>query len=386
MLCRKNHLLKQMGYRIFNKKRHSVSKEAECRKNSMTEMRQLANLFLEYKNVPGAPKDAKIEDMFRKGGENTAILYEAIRRRGQCSTAKTKHGLLKNIKSVIRRSAKHLEAIYDEKNDDAKVADVQGFRRQFQFRDPEVFAEAEHIAIERTFEKRRPAELPCEEMVKRLHDFIKEQITAVSEDFSLQNYALLRNLVVCRLTLYNARRGEEAARMMVTEWNDARNKVWLADMDIESVDDPAEQYLANQYLLAYMHGKGKKFVPILIPKDIVGALDILMKYRQSYGIKEKNKFVFASKGSYNHCSGWNAMNSITAMIPLKINATMNRHRISTIYSSLDMSPADAKIYFHHLSHSDNTARDNYRCPPGIQETLVMGRILQNVDEGNFFRI
>ena len=150
MLCRQNALLKQIGYRIFNKKRHSISKAAECRKNSMTEMRQLANLFLEYKQVPGAPADAKIEDMFRKGIVETAVLYEAIRRRGQRKTSeKTKHGLLKNIKSVIRRSSKHLEAIYDEQNNDEKVADIQGFRRQFLFRDPEVFAEAEHLALER---------------------------------------------------------------------------------------------------------------------------------------------------------------------------------------------------------------------------------------------
>ena len=312
MLCRQNALLKQMGYRIFNKKRHSISKAAECRKNSMTEMRQLANLFLEYKKVPGAPADAKIEDMFRKGGEATAVLYEAIRRRGlRTTTEKTKHGLLKNIKSVIRRSAKHLEAIYDEQNNDEKVADVQGFRRQFLFRDPEVFAEAEHLALERVFQRRRPSELPDNDNIAKLHKFIKEHMVSLCDNFSLRDYAFLRNITVCRLTLYNARRGEEAARMMITEYEDAIKKVWCSDMEIEAVEDEAEQYLAGQFLLAYLHGKGKKFVPVLIPKDATEALDILLRFRESYGIKEKNKFLFASKGSYNHCSGWNAIKSVT---------------------------------------------------------------------------
>ena len=133
-----------------------------------------------------------------------------------------------------------------------------------------------------------------------------------------------------------------------------------------------------------MHGKGKKFVPVLIPKDAIKAMDLLLKFRQSYGIKERNKFLFASKGSYNHCSGWTAIKSVTNMVPVAINATLNRHRVSTIYASLDMKAEHRQIYFHHLSHSDNTARDNYRCPPGIQETLVMGRILQNIDDGNYF--
>ena len=152
------------------------------------------------------------------------------------------------------------------------------------------------------------------------------------------------------------------------------------------MQDPAERFLANQFLLAYLPGKGKQFVPILIPKDICPAIELLMTHRTEYGICTNNPFVFPTKASTNHCSGWHAVYAITHLVPVNLNATLNRHRISTLYASMDMSPADSKIYFEHISHSANVSVENYRCPPGLRETVVMGRLLTEVDEGNFFFI
>lgn len=52
-------------------------------------------------------------------------------------------------------------------------------------------------------------------------------------------YSLLRDLVVSRLTLFNARRGGEPSRLLLEEWNDALNDVWYNNT--ETVDDPLEK-------------------------------------------------------------------------------------------------------------------------------------------------
>lgn len=49
-----------------------------------------------------------------------------------------------------------------------------------------------------------------------------------------------------------------------------------------------------------------------------------------------------------------------------------------------MTPADAKIFFQHVSHSEDISRENYRCPPGIKETLVMGPLLNDIAEGRLY--
>ena len=80
------------------------------------------------------------------------------------------------------------------------------------------------------------------------------------------------------------------------------------------------------------------------------------------------------------------VNGIVKMVPgLKLNSTINRHRIPTIYTSFDMSTADAKIFFQHESHTEYISRENYRCPPALKETLVMGRLLMDVDEGRLYK-
>ena len=124
--------------------------------------------------------------MFRKGrgkGRETTVLCEAIRRGQRTTSQRKKHGLLNNMKYVIRRSAKQLEAIHDEQNNDEIVADVQGLRRQFLFRNPEVFAEAEHILLERTFFRRRPSDLQENDAIRILHQFINEHMVSLASSF-----------------------------------------------------------------------------------------------------------------------------------------------------------------------------------------------------------
>jgi len=47
-----------MGYRIYNKKRHETGKTTSCRKRVMGQMRELAKLFIAYKDIEGVPKNA----------------------------------------------------------------------------------------------------------------------------------------------------------------------------------------------------------------------------------------------------------------------------------------------------------------------------------------
>ena len=69
---------------------------------------------------------------------------------------------------------------------------------------------------------------------------------------SQTEFSLLRDLVVCRLTLFNARRGGEPRRLLISEWKDAENSLWTGD--VESVEDPLEKRLIGRYKLAYQPG------------------------------------------------------------------------------------------------------------------------------------
>ena len=74
----------------------------------------------------------------------------------------------------------------------------------------------------------------------------------------MTDYSYLRSLIVARLTLYNARRGEEGSRLLIEEWKDAMSNVWVLIEAVESVKDPSEKFLIGQFKLAYMAGKEQK--------------------------------------------------------------------------------------------------------------------------------
>ena len=57
-----------------------------------------------------------------------------------------------------------------------------------------------------------------------------------------------------------------------------------------------ESYLAGQFKLAYLRGKGRPFVPVLVPVDCVEAIDILVENRAATGVTADNRFMFASRG------------------------------------------------------------------------------------------
>ena len=115
--------------------------------------------------------------------------------------------------------------------------------------------------------------------------------------------------------------------------------------------DELDQKLMKEMLLTYIPGKGDHLVPIIFPIDTKKALDFLCDkdVRKSAGVKETNPFIFPStKYSDLHLSGWHAVDRICEKLNLqnrsKLNATKNRHRVSTLYSSLHL-PSEKRDSF-----------------------------------------
>ena len=70
---------------------------------------------------------------------------------------------------------------------------------------------------------RKPADMPLEKDVKTLRNFVLKEIKSMTEDpytvWDKHTFIRLRNLIVTRLTLFNARRGGEPARMTLQDWS-----------------------------------------------------------------------------------------------------------------------------------------------------------------------
>ena len=85
----------------------------------------------------------------------------------------------------------------------------------------------------------------------------------------------------------------------------------------------------------------------------------------------------------SHCFGWHSVADVCkgAKIYLPVNATQMRHRLSTIYSSSEMSAKDRNVFLDHMGHGEAINKEKYLGPPGVNAVLVMGKMLSNVDKG-----
>lgn len=344
----------------------------------MCEMREMARLFLTFKSLRNS--DETSEDMFTR--KYLSTLRETIDTLSASENCQEKHGLKLNLNTIIQRAIKSLKGFYTETLQDARYDEMCKFQMAYAFRSYEMFANARYRCISNSMDKaRRPEQLPVEEELKKMKHYISHRLKDLEKNFEISDYSTLRSLVVCRLTLYNGRRGEEPSRMLVKEWEDAMRGVWLSPEKVEAVEDRAEKFLLGQFYLVYLYGKGNKFVPVLIPKDVLKAVQILIVNRDAQGIRSENQFLFASKKSYCHCSGWPAVGQVAKKADVCINATRNTHRISTVYAGLHLAEEDQKVFMDHMGHEANINAENYQCPVGLKEVNVMGKFLSQIDEG-----
>ncbi|XP_053376994.1 uncharacterized protein LOC123549558 [Mercenaria mercenaria] len=381
-LIRKNTEIQIIGYKHFNMRKHEEGKADEVRKVVMSDMRELARLFLKFQEITGEEKT--FEDMFKR--EHLQDLAEAIQKMVTKSDKTEKHGLKLLLDAIILRSIKTLMGYFSETMQDEKKKELKAYLEAYKYKSSELFPQARQACVKQSIQKsRRPANLPCEMDLRKLQDHIQHNIEKIVNNYELKDYKYLRTLVVSRLTLFNARRGEESPRMLLSEWDAAEKNVWLPEEQIEKISDEAEKFLVGQYKLCYILGKGKKFVPVLIPNDIVPGIRLLVKDRANYNIPESNNFVFATAKGTSHCSGWHALSEVcdAAGVKIPITATGMRHRLSTIYASLNMPAQQQKIFLEHMGHEQHINEDNYQCPRGVQAVKVMGKILKTIEQGSF---
>ena len=227
-MCMTNTLIQQVGYRHYCLRRCHTSKPDELRTNVVQEMRELARLLIQFKSTANEHgldgTSLGVEDMFTR--RHLAVLREAI----DILADGGKYGLKLNLNAIVIRTMKSLKGLYAEKMEDAKCKELYMFADAYRFRSHEMFATARYQVVHQSMDKdRRPASLPEETSVETLKTYLNMSIKRLSSQKELvgEDYVLLRSLVVCRLTLFNGRRAEEPSRMLVSEWEDAKNGEWL---------------------------------------------------------------------------------------------------------------------------------------------------------------
>ena len=322
---------------------------------------------------------------------NFVVLVDAIESYTRSDTDEVKSGLKINLYYLIRKMVKIQKGTYLMNDCDEMAAELDKFQEVLSLNYNLVFSDATYnLNRRRQIKLRRPEELPSEDDVAKLKEYTIQQTEKLLQDkfrvWDPHAFAELRDLTVSRLTLFNARRGGEPARMSINEWQDAENSVWLDPARKEKMDD-MELSLFSNMKLTYQGGKGNNhLVPILIPQDTLEAMKTLADkdVRGTSSVHEANQYMFAhTQLSASHVGGWHAVNRICVDAQVehrdRLTATKMRHRVSTLYAATDVPEDERQFFYKHMGHSSSINANVYQAPLAESEILKVGRHLMRMD-------
>ena len=93
---------------------------------------------------------------------------------------------------------------------------------------------------------RKPSNLPKEDELGKLLTFIERHLSITTTVKSQSDFVHLRNVVLARITLLNARKGSEAARLLVTDW--VQHHEWVEGVKL----NVSHKALLRRYSVAFV--------------------------------------------------------------------------------------------------------------------------------------
>jgi len=393
-LCQEDETIVMIGCKLFRKLKSRQDKKIEVRRSVMTDMRRLSHVFTFFRDVLAQRNlgTATVPDMFKQ--EHLDFLHDACADYTSSSNTdgKEKSGLQIAVYYLLIKAAKTLKVFYLIRRDKEKANETAEFLDVLrESKDTFIGGAIYNTNKNRNTQLRRVDNLPQIEDLGKLRNYMTAKISEMTGDeylhWTSSEFVELRDLACARLTLFNARRGGEPARLKISHWTDACNEVWFDRNRIAAMPAEEQEYFKNTRIM-YQTGKGvNHLVPVLVPEDTVTALTKLADpvLREQCGVNKDNSYLFPSTlSSESNVSGWHSLNracTAAGIEPREITATKMRHYASTMYASLDVPDAKRAAFYSHMGHSRTVNENIYQVPLAEQEVREVGSVLRHF--GNF---
>jgi hypothetical protein len=366
----------------------------------------LAGLFIQFVaewnkvNNGTAPQPSVIDIFHHKNYdllEKACIAYTSREGTANVEESGDKSGLMISVYYLLIKAAKIVRVHYLIREERARADDASEFLEVLAFNKHSLIGGAVYNSNRnRQTRLRRPQQLPREEELQRLRTYILQRTKTMLEDpylkWTVTEYVELRDMACARLTLFNARRGGEPARLKLADWHDASNQVWFDRSRVEAMPAEEKEFFSGCTIM-YQTGKGiNHLVPVIVPTDTVPALQKLadIEMRKECGILEDNPYLFpSSQSSEGHASGWHTISRVCESAGVQqseVTATKMRYLASTLYAGLDIPEAKRHAFYRHMGHSQTINENIYEAPLAEVEVREVGAILTQFGENLIFAL
>ena len=383
-LCKTDKIILMIGNRSFTSSKRKSDKKIEGQKTTRAQMRLFARVYLAFKGIYKGQNEVILvdqqnnsADIFRR--ETITILGQAINK--LCEKPEDNTGITAQksaskvaILNLLKLCAKYLIGHFLGKNLDVNAKHVTDFLQVLKLFQDDIFGDAFYdINYKRNVESRKPINLPSDSDVQILLDECRLLMNIDAFEFPTDNYLKIRSAVITTLVIFNARRGGEPVRLTLKQWQEALSGDWVDEDE------------SNDMLVTYQTGKGPNhLVPVFFPSETHQAMKFMCdaNNRRLSGILPTNNYIFASKSSKYHTSGWHAINDVLESLSLKgaINATRNRHRVASLLAKLNLSDQEKELIYDHFGHSKSVNKNRYQAAAGSMQIQHTGKKLLQLNK------
>ena len=232
-------------------------------------------------------------------------------------------------------------------------------------------------------------ELPNRQDLDKLRHYQTSRIQTLTEEVQqcpqYQAWRELSEVTLSRLTLFNKRRGGEAAQLQVSQYLERPKWQASCNAEISSSLKPVERELLRRMDMVQIPGKRLNNVPILLTPDVKAAMDALLKTRTSVGIPTTNLYFFPSYSKHGHLDPCQVIQKIVKLADVQnpdcMTTTKMRKYVATMMQLMDLTQTEIDWVSNHLGHSLNIHKFFYRQHTSAIEMAKVTRLLLQVEEG-----
>jgi hypothetical protein len=242
----------------------------------------------------------------------------------------------------------------------------------------------------KTAKMNKPQRLPLTEDLQKLSKMLNETIVSKSmsllETVNVTTWYELAEATLAKFILFNRKRSGEAERLLVETYSN-RNRDTTPDTDIFNSLSASEKLMCSTLERIEIRGKFGRTVPVILPPELVGALDLLVKYRDAVNVNRNNPFLFARPyfNSISCLRGSDCLrkfaNTCNAVCPENITSTRLRKHVATVSQILNLGKNELDLLAQFMGHDVRVHRSYYRLPDDTLQLAKISKILVALDRG-----
>nr|XP_023656329.1 uncharacterized protein LOC111838017 isoform X1 [Paramormyrops kingsleyae] len=230
----------------------------------------------------------------------------------------------------------------------------------------------------------KPIKLHLNEDIQKLHQHLWRSaelaFAALEKESSIQNYCSLAQVSLAQIILLNRHRYGEVSKISLKNFLHKDDSHIHQDLSLSE----CEKKLCSHFTRVVLMDKNEHKFAVLLPPEVVRALELLIMRRKECGIPKDNPHLFAVPKCMSHYKGHDCLKTYAsecgARHPEHLTSTQLRKQIAATSQILNLKNNEKEQLGNYLLHKD------YHLPEDTIQMAKLSRLILARERGKIPRL